>query len=328
MCAPQEGRLPEWVEEQSPQHQSFSTSREKGPRGYVLANGQCQRQGPATGAPCHSWRYTGSAKVLALTPQPGHCSSAGVSPPLTLHQLCSGQVQTLPREGQPCLTRPGLTTSELFHGFTWEDTSACAFPLLAQFQGTRVWSKIKFPLFLFFPLEAISGKLISLGNVSWPQTENGFFGKIVFRGSKNAFPYRYRPVETACLNRLPGALQSSSQTWAILKVRTGISAIAFAFLFRRKRPFRGVFWWISLDCHCFYVGSSYTDFSPVAIFLLFSLHLQISPSVKALTTITSFFPCFFWVLHDNQSLSVESLFPQSIQAIPCTHKTMRTMFVA
>lgn len=77
--------------------------------------------------------------------------------------------------------------------------------------------------------------MILLGDVSWPQPENFFFGKIVFSSCKKAFPYRYVPVETACSNHLTRTLRSSSQRRAILMVRTGISAIAFAFLFRKGR---------------------------------------------------------------------------------------------
>lgn len=77
--------------------------------------------------------------------------------------------------------------------------------------------------------------MILLGDVSWPQPENVFFGKIVFSSCKKAFPYRYVPVETACSNHLTRTLRSSSQRRAILMVRTGISAIAFAFLFRKGR---------------------------------------------------------------------------------------------
>lgn len=81
-------------------------------------------------------------------------------------------------------------------------------------------------------------------------------------------------------------------------VRTGISAIAFAFLFRDERAFRGFFWWILLDCHHFCGGSSHADFSPVAILLLLPLQLQMSLSVKAVI-ITNFFPHFSWILHDS-----------------------------
>lgn len=42
------------------------------------------------------------------------------------------------------------------------------------------------------------------------------------------------PAETASSNHLTRALQSSSQTQAILIVRTGISAITSAFLFRKE----------------------------------------------------------------------------------------------
>lgn len=82
-----------------------------------------------------------------------------------------------------------------------------------------------------------------------------FFLKIVFSSSKKVFPYRYVPVETACSNHLKRTLQSSSQTRAILMVRTGNSAITLAFLFRKERTFRGFFWWISLDSHNFWLLS-------------------------------------------------------------------------
>lgn len=98
-----------------------------------------------------------------------------------------------------------------------------------------------------------------------------FFGKICFSSSKKVFPYRYVPVETACSNHLKKDPSKQLSDTGNFVVRTGISAIAFACLFRKERAFRGFFWWISLDCHRFCGGRSHADFSPVAIFLLLPL---------------------------------------------------------
>lgn len=47
-----------------------------------------------------------------------------------------------------------------------------------------------------------------------------------------------------------------------------------------------------MDYHGCYGGSSHTDFSPVSIFLLLPLQLQISLSAKAVTTMTFFSPTY------------------------------------
>lgn len=137
------------------------------------------------------------------------------------------------------------------------------------------------------------------------------------------------PAETASSNHLTRTLQSSSQTQAILIVRTGISAVHLLSSLGKNDHLAFFFCvWISLDWHCLCGGISHTDLSPVAVFLLLRLPLQISLSVKAVTISTNFSPHFSWVLHDNRSLSVESLFSQSIQGIPCTHKMECTTLVA
>lgn len=173
-----------------------------------------------------------TSSAMALTRTSQLLAAPWVLPPLYLFIFSA---QTLPWEGQPRHTRPGLVTPELFDGLIWEDTFVSAFLPLAQLKGVWVQSKMDY-FFFFFRLESILGKLILLGDVSWTQPVNFFSEKVVFRSSKEVFPYRYVPVETACLNCLTRGLQSSSQIQALLTVRTGISAITFAFLFRKEHP--------------------------------------------------------------------------------------------
>lgn len=119
------------------------------------------------------------------------------------------------------------------------------------------------------------------------------------------------PAETASSNHLTRALQSSSQTQAILIVRTGISAITFAFLFRKEWPL-GFLYSFFNSFHRMGIflcgGIPHTDLSPVAVFILLPLHLQISLSVTAVAISTNFSPHFSWVLHDNSSQEAVSDF--------------------
>lgn len=128
--SPQKGQALMQMGEQSPGHQQRRSPA-------VMAEGGGPWLGlppmEAAGGLCTS---AGPAMVLTYTGQLGPCSHSDVSSPLSLCLLPSGRGQTLPREGWSCLARPGLTTSKLFHGLIWEDTSVCAI-LLAQFKDAQ-----------------------------------------------------------------------------------------------------------------------------------------------------------------------------------------------
>lgn len=237
---------------------------------------------------------TRSAVVLTHTSQLGPCSSLGVFSPLSLYLLCSAQGQTFPWESQRRHTRPGLITSKLFDGLIWEDTFVSAYLPLAQLKGMWVQSKIDY----FFSLGAHFRQTDFTGRCQLDSACKFFPEKFVFRSSKKVFPYRYVPVETACLNCLTRRLQSSSKTQALLMVRTGISAITSAFLFRKDHPesFFGEFCRIANVS----AGEVHMLTPPVAIFLSLSLQLQISLLAQAVTITTNFSPHFFWVLCDDQ----------------------------
>lgn len=108
--------------------------------------------------------------------------------PDTRHLLCSGGGQTLPRDSRLCLTRPGLTTSKLFDGLIWEDTFCMCLPLPCPTQRRTGLKQDEISFFFLFPLEVISGKLILLGDVSWPQPENVFLEKLFLAALRKSFP--------------------------------------------------------------------------------------------------------------------------------------------